>query len=232
MSGLTRCLGSSVGRKGLMAVTGILLSLFLIAHLVGNLLVYAGPDAVNHYAHALKSNAGLLWFMRGGLFFVFVTHIAMALSLTVENRRARPVKYVKEYTEVASVASRTMVLTGLLVLVYLVFHILHFTIGAIAHDAWASKLSDGSGQDVYTMVILGFKSPVLSLIYLLSMGLLYLHLSHGLKSFWQSLGWNHPVYRPLFEKIGTGLAAILVIGFSSIPLAILLGFIQLAKGGN
>ncbi len=231
MSGLTRCLGSSIGRKGLMGITGILLSLFLIAHLIGNLLVFAGQDAVNHYAHALKANAALLWFMRGGLFLVFATHVYLALSLTAENRRARPVKYVQEHTQVASLASRTMVLTGLLVLAYLIFHLLHLTKGVIGHEAWSSKLPDGS-QDVYTMVVLGFKSPILSGVYLVSMALLYLHLSHGLKSFWQSLGWNHPVYRPLFEKIGTGLAAILVIGFASIPLTILLGVIQLPGGGN
>lgn len=231
MSGLTRCLGSSVGRKGLMGITGVLLSLFLVAHLIGNLLVYAGQDAVNHYAHALKSNAGLLWFMRGGLFFVFVVHIMLALKLTVENRAARPVPYAQKQYEAASLASRTMVLTGLLVLTYLIFHLLHFTIGVIAPEAWATKLPDG-GQDVYSMVILGFQNPILSIVYLISMVLLYLHLSHGLKSFWQSLGWNHPVYRPIFEKVGAGLAGLLVIGFSSIPVTILLGVIQLPKGGN
>ena len=231
MSGLTRCLGSSIGRKGLMGITGILLSLFLIAHLVGNLLVYAGQDAVNHYAHAIKGNAALLWAMRGGLFLVFVAHIILGISLSLENRRARPIKYVKESTQVASLASRTMLLTGLLVLTYLLFHLLHFTLGVVGHDAWSSKLADGS-QDVYTMIILGFQNPILSIVYLISMVLLYLHLSHGLKSFWQSLGWNHPVYRPMFEKFGAGLAAILVIGFASIPLTILLGIIHLPKGGN
>ena len=231
MSGLTRCLGSSVGRKGLMGITGILLSLFLVAHLAGNLLVYAGQDAVNHYAHALKANAGLLWIMRGGLFLVFAAHILLAFRLSAENRAARPVPYAQQQYEAASLASRTMLLTGLLVLTYLVFHLLHFTIGVIAPEAWSTRLPDGS-QDVYTMIILGFQNPILSILYLISMALLYLHLSHGLKSFWQSLGWNHPVYRPIFERIGAGLAAILVIGFSSIPVTILLGVIQLPKGGN
>ncbi|MEZ5989593.1 MAG: succinate dehydrogenase cytochrome b subunit [Planctomycetota bacterium] len=222
---------SSIGRKAVMAVTGLLLSLFLLAHMAGNMLAWAGPAAFNGYAWALKGNAGLLWTARVGLLLVFVVHVASALSLTAENRRARPVAYAREATIQASYASRTMLLTGLVVLAYLVLHLLHFTIGVVEPTAFASHTAEGK-HDAYRMLVLGFRNPLLSGVYIVAMGFLWLHVSHGLTTLWQSLVWNHPRYRPLLERGGRAVAALIVLGFVSVPVSVLAGIIGLAEGGN
>jgi succinate dehydrogenase / fumarate reductase cytochrome b subunit len=169
MTALSRMFGSTVGRKYLVAVTGILLVLFLIGHLVGNLLLYAGRDAMNSYAQGLKNLGAGLWVIRAGLLAVFVVHISLAISLNLASKKARGVAYASPLKpQVSSFATRSMVLTGLLVLAYVVYHILHFTVGAIqpSGHALVQKLADGTERaDVYSMVVAGFQNIAVSLSY-------------------------------------------------------------------
>jgi succinate dehydrogenase / fumarate reductase cytochrome b subunit len=234
MTALSRMFGSTVGRKYLVAVTGILLVLFLIGHLVGNLLLYAGRDAMNSYAQGLKNLGAGLWVIRAGLLAVFVVHISLAISLNLASKKARGVAYASPLKpQVSSFATRSMVLTGLLVLAYVVYHILHFTVGAIqpSGHALVQKLADGTERaDVYSMVVAGFQNIAVSLSYVISMAILALHLKHGVSSIFQTLGWNHPSYNGLFGKLGVGLSLLLFVGFSSLPVSVLLGLVKLPEG--
>ncbi|MCB1322654.1 MAG: succinate:quinone oxidoreductase, partial [Leptospiraceae bacterium] len=156
---------SSIGRKTLMAVTGAALILFLFAHLSGNLLMFAGQDAMNNYAVSLREMGPLLWIARIGLLTIFVIHIGIGISLSIQNRRARPERYQYEKTIQASVASRFMIQTGLLLLFYLLYHLAHFTLG-LAHEQYFHLVDTSGRHDVYSMVVLGFRQWYISLIYI------------------------------------------------------------------
>lgn len=220
---IVQTLRSSIGSKFLMAVTGLLLAGFLVGHLTGNLLVFdPNREALNSYAAWLHSQGPLLWVARIGLLVVFVVHVASGIRLQRQNRAARPVPYAVSSTVQASLASRTMLLTGILVLLYLVLHLLHFTFGAVQPAARAAF----EARDVHTMVVLGFQNPAYSLVYLASMVVLGMHLSHGLSSLFQSLGLNHPRYNPVLRMIGPVAGIGIAVAYSTIPLAILLGFVR------
>lgn len=223
---LRKIFGSSVGRKSLMAVTGLALIGFLGGHLAGNLLMFKGQDAMNAYAAGLQSLGGLLWAVRGGLLAIFVIHVFLGVSLTIENKRARPEKYHYSNTIQASLASRSMHLTGLVILFFLLFHLAHFTLGVVQPQHFASVDADGR-HDVYNMVIHGFQNPVYAGLYIVTMLIVGLHLSHGLPSLFQSIGWSSPRFAAIFKRIGITTAIVLSIGFSSIPVAIWIGFLRL-----
>ncbi len=211
-----------------MALTGLALAGFLVAHMAGNLLVFGGQDALNAYAAWLKRSPVVLWGARLGLLAMFGLHVATGLRLWRQNRAARPERYVRESTIEASLASRSMVLTGLVVLAFVVFHLLHFTLGAIQREH--AVLSDRQGRhDVYSMVVLGFQNPVVSLAYVVALLLLALHLSHGLHSFAQSLGFRHRRYTAFLETAAPLAAALLTIGFLAVPVGVLLGFVGLTS---
>ncbi|PIE22496.1 MAG: succinate:quinone oxidoreductase [Planctomycetota bacterium] len=233
MTALSRMFGSTVGRKSIVALTGLMLVLFLLGHLLGNLLLYAGQDAMNSYAERLHSLGMGLWVIRAMLLAIFVLHITLAIRLNLHAASARPVPYAKKLDpQVSSFATRSMVLTGLVVLAYLVYHILHFTVGVIQPDGKALiEIMEGGGQraDVYNMVVTGFQNPLVSISYIVAMALLALHLKHGITSFFQTLGMNHPSYNGFFEKLGMGLSLILFLGFSSLPVTCLLGIVKVAK---
>ncbi|HHI81296.1 MAG TPA: succinate dehydrogenase cytochrome b subunit [Planctomycetes bacterium] len=222
---LFRMLRSSVGRKVLMAITGLLLIGFLVSHLSGNLLVFAGRDAMNDYAQFLKEHPGLIWGARIGLLAIFLVHVITGLTLAAENKAARPIPYQKEACIQASLPSRTMARTGLLVFVFVVYHLLHFTFGVVQASKHAKHL-EGLRYDVYDMVVLSFHNPIIALSYIVAILVLWMHLWHGASSFFQSLGWNHPKYRPVFEKVGPVLSTILCLGFLSIPLSAWLGILK------
>ena len=225
MNWLLGWMRSTLGGKVVMAITGLLLVGFLLAHMAGNLLVFGGPAAVNAYAAYLKGSPVLLWGARLGLLTVFVLHVGIGLRLARQNRVARPDRYVKTATVEASLASRSMVLTGAMVAAFVVFHLLHFTVGAIQPEH--AVLSDRQGRhDVYSMVVLGFQNPLVSLAYTIAMLLLALHLSHGLHSFAQSLGFRHRRYTALLELLAPIAAALLTIGFLAVPMSVLLGFVS------
>jgi succinate dehydrogenase / fumarate reductase cytochrome b subunit len=170
-----------------MAVTGCLLFGFVIVHLLGNLQIYLGPDAINAYAALLQGNKLVLWSFRLGLGALVLLHITTATALTIENRAARPVAYLNGTPPYSSVSSRTMVMSGAIIFLFIVYHILHFTAGLTQPDIM--HFIDAKGRhDVHKMMILGFSNPWVSGVYLAAMSLLYLHLSHGIGSFFQSLG--------------------------------------------
>jgi succinate dehydrogenase / fumarate reductase cytochrome b subunit len=216
-----RLLRSPVGAKMLMALTGLMLTGFVLAHLSGNLLVFAGPEKFNAYAAALHSLGGLLWVARLGLLGAFLLHVFLAFKLTSENRAARPIRYAHEATIQASFASRHMIHTGLVVGAFVLYHLAHYTFKWT--DPSFASLPEG---DVYAMVVAGFSSPMVSAFYVLAMLALSFHLCHGVSSVFQSLGLYHGNLNPITEKLGPIVATIVFIGFSSIPLAVLAGVIK------
>lgn len=231
MNRISRFLASTIGAKLGMAATGILLALFVVAHLLGNLLVWKGRAAMNDYAEMLAHLGVWLWVARLGLLAIFGSHIALGLRLAARNRAARPVAYAKSHTIQASVASRTMVLTGLLVLAFVALHLAHFTLGWLdpARYALTETLTRDGAQvtrhDVFGMLVAGFHVDVFVLIYVAAMVVLGLHLSHGIQSLFQTLGLRHPAYVRLVQLAGRTIAVVLALGFALIPLSVRLGLV-------
>jgi len=226
---------SSVGSKYVMAVTGFLLIGFVLAHMAGNLLIFAGKDALNAYAHALEERPGLVWAARVILLAIFVLHIVLGIRLTRDNMRARPVRYVCEGTVQSNWASRHMLLTGLVILAFVVYHLLHFTLGVTDPTHFKRNTADvpmyrpvdpaaRPEYDVAEMVVGGFRQPVVTLAYVVAMAFLALHLYHGATSWFQSLGLNGRGYDKVINRVGPVIALLVLVGNCSIPLAILAGY--------
>ncbi len=206
-----------------MAITGLLLIFFVIGHMIGNLQIFLGPESINAYGAFLKSKPALLWGARLGLLATVAVHIWSAITLSAKNRAARPVTYKVNRSVAASYASRTMIWSGLIVLAFIIYHLLHFTVGAVNPELLA--LRDEAGRhDIYLMVIQGFSHPLVSGFYLLSMALLCSHLSHGTSSLFQSLGFRSGQQKIWANRLALLLAWGIFLGNSSIPLAILMGF--------
>lgn len=222
---LSRLVRSSVGAKYIVALTGLGLMLFVIGHMSGNLLIYGGKEALNSYAHGLAEHPGLLWTARGGLLTIFVIHILLALRLTQEDQAARPIRYVHEATIQANWASRHMLLTGIVLLLFVIYHLMHFTFGMVDPGHFKQPLAhDPKQYDVAGMVVAGFQQPVIVLTYVLAQVFLGLHLWHGGSSWLQHLGLNGRGYDKLVNNLGPAVAVIVVIGNCSIPLVILMGW--------
>jgi succinate dehydrogenase / fumarate reductase cytochrome b subunit len=234
MTNLLRNLfGSSLGKKYLMASSGAVMVLFVLAHLAGNLQIFLGPEAINRYGNLLQTNTELLWPARCILLATIVIHIWAAVSLTRENRAARPVAYAQWQPTAASYASRTMLMSGLIVLFFIIYHLLHFTVMAQAvnltgknFDARPEFFDSQGRHDVYHMMFVGFSNPWVALFYVVAVGLLCLHLSHGIGAMFQSLGWKKRPYGQCLDKIALWLSVAIWLGYSSIPLAILTRLIQ------
>lgn len=216
---------SSIGGKTTMAVTGVLLFLFVVAHLLGNLQLLAGPKAINDYAEFLHSRPGLLWVARIGLLAVFLLHVATGIRLARQNKAARPVPYAFEATVQASFASRSMLLSGLSLLAFVVYHLLHFTLGAVHGGDFALKAA-GGGHDVYSMVVASFRQMPIVLAYVSFQVLLFLHLSHGLQSFAQTLGFHHAKYTPKVKFASRLLAGAVAGGNCLLALSPTLGLVK------
>lgn len=231
MGGLIRFLNSSIGAKVVMAVTGLALAGFVVGHLAGNLLVFAGQDALNSYAEWLKTNPLFTWTARIGILVMFVLHVRTGIVLSSANKAARPARYAHEATVQATYASRSMFLTGLLVLTYILLHLAHFTFGFVGQEGYAlteTIVRDGvevTRHDVYGMVLAGFGNTAFVVVYIAAMVVLGLHLSHGLQSLFQTLGLRHASYTPLIEKVGVALAWILAAGYIAIPVLVRAGVV-------
>lgn len=224
MNWLARYARSSIGAKHVMAVTGLLLLLFAIAHMLGHLQMFGGQDLYNAYAHFLQGLWEVKWPVRVGLLALLVIHVAFAVMLVERNRAARPVGYARYRPARASIAGRTMAWTGLALLAFLAFHILHFTAGLI--DPQAFHLVDPEGRvDAYTMFVRGFQQPAIYGVYLAGVALLAAHLGHGAASWLQSLGLRHPKYPA--DRLGRVIAVGLFAGYMLPPTAVLAGFIRL-----
>src|SRR5213595_2091409 len=229
-SGIIRTLcHSSIGRKIVVAVTGVILILFVIGHLLGNLQIYLGPEWINAYSQHLRDLGPLLWLIRAFLLIAVILHIYFTILLAIENRRARPERYIdREYVK-ASWASRHMVVSGLVVLAFIIFHLLHFTARKFNPQFPLLKLDPLNRYDVYSMMVYGFENIYVSIFYVVGLFLLTLHLTHGSSSFFQSLGLNDRRLTPRLAIGGRILAWLLFIGYTSIPIAVLLGFIKPAQ---
>lgn len=218
---------SSIGSKVTMAVTGLLLFLFALGHMIGNLTLFAGPDAINAYAAFLQSKKSLLWVVRIGLLAVVALHVTTALRLWFQNRAARPVAYVRETTLKATFASRTMVLSGLALFAFVVYHLLHFTVG-VTNPAHSGKTTPDGHKDVHGMVTASFANPAIAIAYAAFMAVLFFHLYHGVQSLLQTLGFRHGRYTPLLEKLSLLFAAVIAGGNILLALSVLLGLVKVA----
>lgn len=217
MNWLVRGLGSSVGTKYLMAITGLLLLLFVTAHMIGNLQVFAGPEIINAYAEMMQGLGPWLWIMRAGLLVVLLVHVRCAVKLTQDAQRARPVPYARHEAIRATYQSRTMLMSGMIILAFVVFHILHFTTGNIHADLYEAGHA-GEGIHLHYIFVTSFQNTWTMIAYVVAMGLLGLHLAHGVSSLFQSMGWVRPKYREFIRLTGLGVTAVIVIGNISMPL--------------
>jgi succinate dehydrogenase / fumarate reductase, cytochrome b subunit len=220
---------SSVGRKTIVALTGVILILFVIGHLLGNLQIFLGPEWINAYSQHLRDLGPLLWLIRAFLLAAVILHIYFTILLAIENRRARPEPYIDRQYVKASWASRHMVVSGLVVLAFIVYHLAHFTFRATDPRFWLLKPDALHRYDVYSMMVYGFQNVYVSSFYIVGLFLLTLHLTHGSSSFFQSLGVNNQKLTPRLAIGGRIFAWLLFIGYTSIPVAVLLGFIKPAQ---
>jgi succinate dehydrogenase / fumarate reductase cytochrome b subunit len=225
--------GSSLGKKYLMAGTGLLMILFVIGHMAGNLQVFLGPEAINRYGDFLQTNVELLWPVRIALIFIILIHIWSATKLTLENRAARPVAYQQWEPTAASYASRTMMVSGVIVAIFIVYHLLHFTamvqaVNLTGKDFGAKpEFFDEKGRhDIYKMLIIGFSNTWVCIFYIIGVGLLCMHLSHGASAMWQSLGWKKRSYGPCLDRAAKLGAGLIFLGYVIIPISIWLKWIQ------
>lgn len=212
-------LKSVVGRKVFMAITGQCMVLFAVVHMLGNSSIFVGPDGLNAYAKHLHDLGPLVWLFRGGLLALVSVHIFYGIQLTLENNAANPTGYAVKKQLKATFASSTMIWTGLILACFIAFHILHFTARV---TPGVVQGVDALGRfDVFTMVVSAFKNGGLVAIYLAAMVALYLHLSHGIQSFFQTMGWNTDRTQCSITAIGTAVAFILLAGYAVIPLSIM-----------
>jgi succinate dehydrogenase / fumarate reductase, cytochrome b subunit len=209
---------TTIGKKAIMAVTGFMLFGFLLGHLIGNLQIFLPPEKINHYAALLKSAPALLWGVRLTLLTAVVLHITASVQLWLLQNEARPVKYVKKENLNSSYASRTMLWSGPIIGAFIIFHLLHFTLGSV-HPNFDE-------HNVYNNVIIGFQQVPVSIFYIIAMTMLCFHLYHGLWSMFQSLGINHPRYTPLLKRFSAVFAFLIAVGNISIPVAVLAGILK------
>ena len=213
-----------IGKKAVMAITGVMLVGYVFAHLLGNLQIYSSDaEQINRYAAFLHNpaNAAALWAARSVLLLAVGLHIIAATQLWLQNRAARPIGYVKKADLPTSYAARTMIWSGPIVGAFVIFHVLHLTAGKVLE---LRELGPNL-PDVRYNVITGFSNPWISGFYILAMILLCLHLYHGMWSMFQSLGISHPRYTPLVKKAAAVLAIVVAVGNCSIPLAVLTGLL-------
>lgn len=221
---IVRALQSSVGKKLVMALTGIGLFAFVLQHMAGHLIMFAGADAYNEYAATMQALAAK-WPVRITLLVGVLLHLWASAALTARNRRARPATYARNRNFGASLASRTMLVSGAFLAVFIVYHLLHFTLGVT--DPVDFQLVDRFGRhDVYTGMVRAFTQPALLAFYLTAMALLCVHLSHGIASFFRSLGLMNGRWRKLEERFAIFGAFVVFTGFASVPVAIAIGVIS------
>jgi succinate dehydrogenase / fumarate reductase cytochrome b subunit len=235
----TTYLGSTVGHKVLTALTGLGLATFVVFHMIGNLKILPGGpesrEAINGYAYFLKHELGLLlWIARGGLLTLFVVHVAATLRLKAKTAGARPIAYAHHRTAQATLASRTMLSTGIVIFAFVLFHLAHFTFAWVhpvqaADGTWTNylALTDEQGRhDVYAMMVAGFSTPWIAILYLVSQAVIAVHLSHGIKSSLQTLGLVGRRFSLAARWLGYAVALTVLVGNCAIVLAVWAGFVR------
>ena len=220
-----RILNSSVGRKILMSITGQLLIIFVLIHLIGNSTIFFGPNGINAYAEHLHSLPPLVWAFRLFMLAAVAVHICYGVMLTLENKAANPGAYAVKNNLKASFASENMVWTGLLIGCFILYHLLQFTVHGTPDVVIG--LDAANRPDVFRMVVTSFGNVLIALVYAASMVMLFLHLSHGIPSFLQTMGWNNEKTIPVFGVGGKVVSAFLMVAYISIPAVILAGLLKL-----
>jgi len=228
MKVITNIFRSSLGKKYIMAVSGLVLFLFVIGHLVGNLQFFLGAEAINRYGHFLQTNLEVIWPARIFLLAMIALHIWSAINLSIENKAARPVAYANWNPTTASYASRTMLMSGIIIFVFIIYHLLHYTAQVqyinFTRQNFVTFEDPQKRHDIFKMMVVGFHNPWVSIFYIIGIGLLCLHLSHGVSSMFQSLGWKNKVYGPCLDTGARVLAWLIFLGYVSIPISVLLGY--------
>ena len=213
-------LHSSVLLKAVMAVSGLLMVGFLLGHMAGNLLIFLGQDALNSYAAKLHSMPSILWTVRIGLLVCLLAHVFSGIKLAIKNRQSRSTPYKVKHPNASTLASRSMAITGCLILLYICYHLAHFTV------KWTHPEFQQNPGDVYGMVVTSFQHPLIAFTYVLSMAMVGAHLYHGIKSAFDSLGFYHPFYSVLVCRIAKVTCVLLALGFSSVPVCVYFGLIS------
>jgi len=217
---------TAMGKKAVMAVTGVMLFGFVLAHMLGNLKLYLGPEYLDHYAEGLRelgapflAKGQALWIARAVLLAAVAVHVHAAVALTLANRRARPTSYVKTTPQASTYASRTMIWGGAIIALFVVYHLMHLTIGNV-HPGFEPG-------HVYHNVVTGFQNPWVSAVYVAAQIALGFHLYHGLWSLFQTLGWNGPRINVFRRRLAAVLAVVICAGNVSFPIAVLTGAVTL-----
>lgn len=213
---------TTIGKKAVMAVTGLVLFGFVIGHMAGHLQIFLGPEVYNGYAHMLKSSAAVLWGIRLLLLASVALHIWASFSLVARSAAARSIGYRMKQDVVTNYAAKTMKFSGPIVLAFVIYHIAHFTAPGIAMSG--SYVHDP--EDAYSNYVNAFHIPWVTLTYVVATTLLGIHLYHGAWSFMQTLGLNHPVYNARRNAIAKALAIGVTLGFNLVPIAVQLGLVN------
>jgi len=227
MSSLQAFYRSTIGKKIIMGVTGLIGIGFVIAHMAGNLLAFAGARKINEYSAALHGPLGeLLWLLRVVLIVAVVLHVLMAYQLTRLSSAARPIAYQRKTPQVATLASRTMKWGGVLLLVFIVFHILHFTTQTVDPASWRGVEDVRGDRDIYGNLVASFRIWWVALFYILAMAALGLHLFHGAWSSVRTLGYAKPSDHPLKRRIALVLSVVIWAGFTLLPVSVIFGVLR------
>ena len=258
MCTLCNFIQSTIGRKFLMALTGVVLVLFVMGHMLGNLQIFLGPDVINAYAYKLHNllPSSALWAVRLVLLGTIAVHIWAAVTLTLDNRKARPQGYREDKVVQASYSSRTMRWSGIILLAFIIFHIAHFTVRAVPGMQYESEskesrilektevplVKDGeavleNGHKIMTfnvndMMVLGFEEEWVSAFYIIATGLLCMHLTHGFSSMFQSLGIRNGLWRRRLDRAALAYGWVVFIGFAIIPIAVMAGLLKKDSTGG
>jgi succinate dehydrogenase / fumarate reductase cytochrome b subunit len=216
-----------------MAITGLLIIGFLIGHMLGNLLMFAGPEKINAYALGLKNLGPLLWLVRFAMIAAFGLHIWSSIELASRNKIARPVQYDTKKSLKSTFASRTMLYSGLAILFFVIYHLLHYTFGIIQPNTYyaGGYRMESTGEivhHVYNMVVAGFQNPFIALSYIIALIFMSAHVSHATSSAFQTLGVMNPNIKKITSKIGPALAGLFLVGYLSIPIGVMIGVIKKA----
>jgi succinate dehydrogenase / fumarate reductase cytochrome b subunit len=218
MSQAVGFLSSTLGKKILMAVTGIILFGFVVGHMLGNLQIYLGEERLNHYAELLQANKPFLWTFRSVMLFCVGVHILAAVQVWLRNRAARPVKYKVFRPPAVDYAARTMVWSGPILALFITYHLLDFTVGTTNPDFVRGE--------VFQNVIASFSNPLIAIFYMAANLLLAFHLYHGLWSLFQTIGWDHPRFGWMRRALAVFFSVLIGAGNISIPLAVLTGVVR------
>jgi len=222
-----RFLKSTVGRKIIMAVSGLSMVGFVVVHLLGNSSIVSGPDSINAYAAKFRDFGPLVWSFRLFITILFSLHVFYGVQLTLENCRAKPKGYAVRRSLRATFSGKSMIWTGLIIGIFLIGHLLHFTFQVIRPGVAATRNLDAAGRpDVFHMVVLSFQESLVAFAYIGAMIALVLHLAHGIQSLFQTLGLNNDRTLPVISRSGTVAAVIIFLGYIAIPLIILMGILR------